>query len=269
MEGADKLITIKNETIHNIPTLHVVKAENDHTKQLPTVFFLHGYTSAKEHNLAIAYLLAEKGFRVILPDALHHGEREGDVRGKDRDVLFWNIVLQSIKEISLIKDNLQQRELIDNERIGVAGTSMGAITMYGTLSQYSWIHSAVSFMGTAYFQSFANAQIKMIEDSGHTLEEKMKQAMLSQLKAVDLSQNLEALNERPLLIWHGEQDQVVPFDYSKALYAQLYDQYDQTDRIQFIQEPNTSHKVTRHATLQGVDWFCTHLLNEKVKASVW
>ena len=29
-------------------------------KALPLVFFIHGFTSAKEHNLHFAYLLAEK-----------------------------------------------------------------------------------------------------------------------------------------------------------------------------------------------------------------
>lgn len=43
-------------------------------QELPLIIFIHGFQSAKEHNLHYAYLLAEKGC-VLLPDVIHHGER--------------------------------------------------------------------------------------------------------------------------------------------------------------------------------------------------
>ncbi len=69
------MIQIENQTVSGIPFLHIVKEENRH-RAVPLVIFIHGFRSAKEHNLHIAYLLAEKGFRAVLPEALHHGERE-------------------------------------------------------------------------------------------------------------------------------------------------------------------------------------------------
>jgi uncharacterized protein len=264
------LITVQNETFRNIPTLHVVKANLKKNNELPTVFFLHGYTSAKEHNLPIAYLLAEKGFRVILPDAIHHGEREGSIQGKKRDALFWNIVLQSIQEIKLLKEELKERSLLHKERIGISGTSMGAITSYGALSQYNWIDAAVAYMGTAYFQSFVNVQIQMLEDSGYPLDKDVVNKTLQKLQSVDLSQRFESLKERPLFIWHGEQDEVVPFDYSNSLYKDLQHYYKaQPENLKFLSEPKTAHKVSRAATLAGVNWFSEHLLTEQVKATVW
>ena len=46
------------------------------TKKYLLSIFLHGFTSAKEHNLHYAYNLAKKGIRVLLPDAHLHGVRE-------------------------------------------------------------------------------------------------------------------------------------------------------------------------------------------------
>ena len=68
------MIQIHKEIVKGVPLLHVVKAGHEE-KMLPLIFFIHGFTSAKEHNLHFAYLLAEKGFRVVLPDAILHGER--------------------------------------------------------------------------------------------------------------------------------------------------------------------------------------------------
>lgn len=58
------MIQIENQTVSGIPFLHIVKEENRH-RAVPLVIFIHGFTSAKEHNLHIAYLLAEKGFRAV------------------------------------------------------------------------------------------------------------------------------------------------------------------------------------------------------------
>ena len=98
------MIIVEKETMVEIPTLHVVEADLKDLSDIPTVFFLHGFTSAKEHNLHVAYLLAEQGIRVILPDALHHGEREDDVSNNEKKLAlsFWEIVLTSIGELILI-----------------------------------------------------------------------------------------------------------------------------------------------------------------------
>ena len=64
---------VTKEVWKQIPLLHIYKEEmNENT---PVVIFLHGFMSAKEHNLHYAYQLVEKGVRVILPDAYLHGER--------------------------------------------------------------------------------------------------------------------------------------------------------------------------------------------------
>src|SRR5699024_2988148 len=102
----------------------------------------HGFTSAKEHNLPFAYLLATKGYRVILPDSKHHGEREGNITVEKRELSFWNIVLQNINDLNTLKNALDEMDLILNNRIGIAGTSMGGITAASALTQYDWIQSS-------------------------------------------------------------------------------------------------------------------------------
>ncbi|WP_332689349.1 esterase [Halalkalibacter lacteus] len=259
------MITIKNETIAQVPTLHVVKEESRCEQVIPTIFFFHGFTSAKEHNLHVAYLLAEKGFRVILPDALHHGEREDALKGNKRELAFWEIILTSIKELDEMKQELEARELINGEKVGVIGTSMGAITMFGALTQYQWIQTAVSFMGTAYYETFANRLLEVVEQKELTIEQQMKETILRNIKPFDLSAQLDKLGGRPLLIWHGKEDKVVPYPFSENLYQALAANYeDAPENLQFLAEEKIGHKVSRRAVLTSVGWFEQHLLSNKV-----
>ncbi|NEU29715.1 esterase [bacterium LRH843] len=260
------MITIKNETIARVPTLHVVKAGTDHLK-VPTIFFLHGFTSAKEHNLHVAYLLAERGFRVLLPDALHHGERELTLIGSERNLSFWEVVLSSIKEIELIKDALLDLDIIDESRIGVIGTSMGAITMYGALATYSWIKTAVSLMGAAYYELLAKAQLSMLEKKGIQIDSHVIEGILEQIRPYDLSAQLDKLAGRPLLIWHGKEDRVVPYSFSEKLYNDIGSScdYEQND-LKILSEDKADHKVSRLAILKSVDWFENHLLSKRVSS---
>lgn len=53
------MIIVDKKIVANIPLLEVVQKELL-DQAVPTVFFFHGFTSAKEHNLHYAYLMAEK-----------------------------------------------------------------------------------------------------------------------------------------------------------------------------------------------------------------
>src|SRR5690625_5255775 len=121
------MIGIYKRKAENIPYLVIVNHDKE-LEALPTVIYSHGFTSAKEHNLPLAYLLAEKGFRVILPDSKYHGEREQAPSDLKRQLSFWDSVMQNVKELQIIKDKLDEEGLIMEQKIGLAGTSMGGIT---------------------------------------------------------------------------------------------------------------------------------------------
>lgn len=99
------MIIIEKERIGQIPVLHLGK-QTTFNQELPLIIFIHGFQSAKEHNLHYAYLLAEKGFRVLLPDVIHHGEREAGLSDSQMMPRFWEMVLQTIQDLSLLKDDL-------------------------------------------------------------------------------------------------------------------------------------------------------------------
>jgi uncharacterized protein len=255
------MVIIEKETVAQVPVLHVVK-EGKKEERLPLILFIHGFTSAKEHNLHFGYLLAEAGYRVILPDALYHGERGSSLSERELQLMFWHIVQQTITEVKLIKEEMEQRQWIDPDRIGLAGTSMGGIVTFGSLAVYPWIKAAVSLMGCPAYETFFDELIKTAKKMGITvpLTDEQLQWEKEKLMKYDLSKQPEKLAGRPLLIWHGQCDQVVPHSYTYEFYQRIKPLYQgKEENLKFISDDTAGHKVTREAFLETVTWFTKHV----------
>lgn len=256
------MIGVYKENIKDIPCLVVVDSQKLH-EPLPTLTYFHGFTSAKEHNLPMAYLLAEKDFRVILPDSAYHGERSEGITHGEMQLLFWDIVMQNVRELKDIYDTYQHAGLVSEDRFGVSGTSMGGITTAAALTQYQWIKTAAILMGTPNLTQYAKELVAQM--SKHTeipLAEEKINAIYEQLEQYDLSMNMKALHKRPLLFWHGKKDDVVPYVHSFDFYRNAAAIYENKESLQFISEENQSHKVSRNAILKTVQWFVRHLAQE-------
>jgi fermentation-respiration switch protein FrsA (DUF1100 family) len=256
-----ELILVEHNHIEQIPILHLAKKSNFDDK-LPFVIFAHGFTSAKETNLNYAYLLAEKGFRVVLPEAAYHGERSANLSTQQLSFRFWDIVLQSIDEMDIIRRAFLEKDMIDQNRIGLVGTSMGGIVTLGSLTRYHWISAAVSLMGMPYYEKFALYQIEQLKKNGIELplSNGRIEELIGKLKMVDLSQKPEKLEKRPLLFWHGKKDPIVPFSYTYDFYETIKPLYkDNPEKLIFITDENSGHKVSREGQLKTVEWFERYL----------
>lgn len=170
------MILIDHQTVSGIPFLHIVKEEN-RDRPAPLVFFIHGFTSAKEHNLHFAYLLAEKGFRAVLPEALYHGERAEQLSAEELAVHFWDIVLNEIEELDVLKKDFEARGLIEDGRIGLAGTSMGGITTFGAMAAYDWVKAGVSLMGSPNYTAFFSSRLTTFKSRTSTLTSQKNRSM--------------------------------------------------------------------------------------------
>ncbi|KAB7664710.1 alpha/beta fold hydrolase [Bacillus sp. B1-b2] len=261
------MIVIEKLYIGEIAALHIVNKDN-YDQKLPYIQFTHGFTSAKEHNLHFAYNLAEKGFRVVLPDCLYHGERDQQLSSMELNVHFWDIVIKTIDEIAEIKEYFDGKGLIDDNSIGLVGTSMGGIVTLGAMRKYPWIHAAVSLMGMPYYEKFAKYTIEEVQKRGYKLPLTQVEIdqLIGRLAQLDLSKVPEALETRPLMFWHGKKDEVVPYAYSRQFYEQIKPLYQEApEKLIYITEENAGHKVSRKAMLKTVEWFETHLEHGFVK----
>ncbi|WP_226644656.1 esterase [Mesobacillus subterraneus] len=255
------MILVEKKRIQHIPVLHIVK-QKQFSDRMPLIVFLHGFTSTKERNMHYAYLLAEKGFRVIMPEAKYHGTRGIGLTENELGFRFWEIVITSIEELSTIKTELVEEGLVDPARIGVAGTSMGGITTLGAMAKYEWIKAGVSLMGNPSYEQFALWQLNEIEKRNVKigLSQEQISSLLNQLKQYDLSQQPEKLNKRPLLFWHGKLDQVVPYQSAYHFYEQNRKSYEGTEGMfEFITDENAGHNVSNAGVEATANWFEKHI----------
>ncbi|RBW69525.1 esterase [Bacillus taeanensis] len=254
------MIVINKESIADVPVLHIA-LQKSFSKPLPLIIFQHGFTSIKERNLHYAYLLAEKGFRVILPEANYHGERSKEVTEEFRNRSFWNIVIQSIEEIGAIINEYQQKKLIQDDRIGVAGTSMGGMITFGALTKYPYIKVGVSLMGCPSFLELTKAQIDYMEkEKKMTFSKEDIKKTFELLKPYDLTLQKEKLHHRPLLFWHSTADKVVPYSYTYRFYENIKNMYiNPSENLKFITDEKAGHAVTQEGVEASAAWFYKHL----------
>ncbi|GEN45660.1 alpha/beta fold hydrolase [Alkalibacillus haloalkaliphilus] len=250
-------IVIDRQLIDDIPIL-MIHEQDKQAAPLPVVIYFHGFTSAKEQNLPTAYLLAEQGYRVILPEALHHGERRGNITNDEIQFAFWKIVQHNLVDLHKLMNWLTRGGLLEAGRLGVAGTSMGGITTAAALTQFEQVKVAGLMMGSAKLQYMAHYLLKGIEQQGIELPYTNEEitAQVDELGKIDLSQKIEVISGRPILIWHGEEDRVVPFDHAVEFYEQLARN---GENVKFVSEKGRDHKVSREGMIELTNWMKTYL----------
>ncbi len=249
------MVELYEEDVEGIQIIHAVPAGKYHEK-LPTVFFYHGFTSSKEIYSYFGYTLAKAGFRVILPDALMHGAR---AQPDERILLnnFWRILQTNVTELALLKETFVARGLADEKRLGVGGVSMGGMTTMAALVHYPWVKVAANLMGSGYFASLADHLFPSYgSDTGLSREDFEQQTEL--LLSLDISNKTSLIANKPLFVWHGEKDDVVPYIESLKLKHAL-ESYNQAANLTYISEPETKHKVSVLGSIQATDFFATHL----------
>ncbi|HLR60126.1 MAG TPA: prolyl oligopeptidase family serine peptidase [Pseudogracilibacillus sp.] len=252
------MITIENKEIANIKSL-IIEADKNKGKPLPTVIFYHGFQSAKENNLTLAFLLAKENYRIILPDALYHGERSENLTSDELSLAFWEIISANITELEEIKKELYNKSLILDNRIGVSGTSMGGVTSASLIKQYDWIKTGAILMGSPNLVDFGEELItEYNKTSKNEISVSEKEKVLNELKPFDLSKDIKAVNNRPLLFWHGVKDNVVPIEHSEKFVAKLKES-SYTSEVKMLKEAERGHHLSRYSILETVKWFVKHL----------
>ncbi|HCT95766.1 alpha/beta fold hydrolase [Vagococcus sp.] len=250
-------LSIKERHIAEIPILEVV-AETLLNEPLPLILYYHGWRNNKELVLTQARRLAREGFRVVLPDAMHHGERRVTEISSIPTFTFWSSIQYNLAEYHVLVRYYEERELILDERIGVGGYSMGGITTAALMSQHASIKVGTSIMGTPqpyryyrYMKDHINARVPY----GYPPE---MDHLLSWIPHYDLSLQPEKLANRPLLIWHGTDDDRIPyeqaFDFYKTIKTKSYG-----EQTVFLTGKNEGHLVTIPLMDEITTFFVEHL----------
>lgn len=242
-------LAIRKRKVGNIPILEVVD-ENMIYEPMPLIIYYHGWQTAKELVLTQGRKLAQKGFRVVLPDAANHGERKTE-RSPIPSLTFWNSIQSNLFEFSYIVDFFENLG-VTNGQIGVGGVSMGGMTTCGLLTKHPEITAAACIMGSPAMIKYRERIQYHASAAGFFLPNDYE-ALVSWINDYDLQSQIETLAARPLLFWHGTEDEKIPYEHVKA----FVDQFPKNN-IEFISE--TERHLVKGETMNLVtDFFEKHL----------
>lgn len=216
---------------------------------LPVVIFYHGFTSSKLVYSYFAVALAQAGFRVVMPDAPGHGSRfSGDETARLGQL--WQILRGSLGEFAGLRDALYQARLVDGERLAVAGASMGGMTALGIMARHPEVKCVASLMGSGYFTTLSQT---LFPPQAQDIE-----AVQATLADWDVTHALGHLADRPLLLWHGEADDVVPAAETLRLQQALVRQ-GLDSNLTCLWEAGVRHRITPTALDATTAFFRQHL----------
>lgn len=243
------MIEVKTAQLGDHEILHAFPAGMSE-QPLPVVIFYHGFTSSKLVYSYFAVALAQAGFRVVMPDAPEHGARfSGDEQARLGQL--WSILHGSLTEFAGLRDALYQAGLVADDRLAVAGASMGGMTALGIMARYPQVKCVASLMGSGYFTTLARTLFP-------PLGEQAFDDVLAPLARWEVTHQLARLADRPLLLWHGEADDVVPagetFRLQQALQREGLD-----SNLTCLWEAGVRHRITPTALEATVGFFEKHL----------
>lgn len=250
-------IKLYKKQIAHIPIIEVVPEQSEGI-ELPLVVYYHGWQTAKELGLTNARKIAQYNIRVILPDAMFHGERKIPMISTIPSFTFWSSIQHNLSEFDTIIRYYRERKLISNQKIGVAGFSMGGMTTAGLLTQHPEIKAAAILMGTPDYQHFIDTMQQELTKRQIDAPKDLPD-LLSWTKAYDLSKQPEVIDGRPIYFWHGTEDEKIPYYHTKAFFD-THKEAAYGNRMSFDTGLGDRH-LLRPPTMQETADFFHHYLN--------
>lgn len=244
------MITITHKKYDFLPFLELIREDNK-DKVLPLILFYHGWAWDGKV-LTQAYEIARKDFRVIIPEALFHGERE-DGPIESHQAQFWEVIKHSLTEFPKLVKYYSKLGLIQDDQVAVGGLSMGGITSCALFTIYPWIKAAICLEGTPAPLAFAHVMIDKFPGIGDIPTDYIQQ-QLDGIDKFDLSLDPAKIAGRDLHFWHGTADPIVPYD----LTAKFFDDVKGKTYAQNVTMSTTqgaSHKVPMDITRETVEKF--------------
>ena len=159
---------------------------------------------------------------------------------------FWPILTHNFVEFPALQEAIREQGWLAGDRLAVAGASMGGMTALGIMTHHPELKSVACLMGSGYFSTLSQTLFPSPSwEAG-------------QLAEWDVSQQLATLASRPLLLWHGDEDDVVPPGETFRL-QQALQQNALADNLTCIWQKGVRHRITPEALAATVAFFQRHL----------
>ena len=254
-----RFLNIEEEKIYIEDIAAMVYTPKNRDRDMETLIFYHGWSSNKETQRMRGLILAAAGYRVVVPDAINHGERDPLTDyGLEKAEEFWETVFKSIDEWETLIEGLVSKYGIDRNRVGIIGNSMGGITAGGIYKENQDIKALVVLNGSMAWEH-TNNSIKYkakLDMTDKLIDIEKKVAKIDPIK------NPESFINRPLLLLHGEADEVLSIDSIKKFYKSLAPKYQDKERLKLIAYPDINHTISTNMMEEAIIFFNKYLREE-------
>jgi uncharacterized protein len=245
----NSFVKVTKEIEGDIPYLRVTPKV--YTGLLPTIIYYHGWMSNKDILRFQAISIASFGFQVIVPDALHHGAR-GSLDYDNpvtMDKHIWEIIFKTIQESDLLISRVIKTHEADPTRIGVIGSSMGAITAGGIFVKHDNLKCLAGFNGAFTWKECLHKNILP-----------MTELYKKEIKLYDPILNKEKIKDKDILILHGLEDTSIPIEVQKRFIEEISPYFSKNvDKLQLIEFSNINHRITTSMVENLITWLIEKL----------
>ena len=232
----NEFVTEKRIEVGEIPCLQFYP-DNSRDK-LPTIIYYHGWSSNKEFQRFKANVLASYGYQVVVPDSIHHGERD-PIKHEEEGMLekyLLKTIVTSIEEAPVLINYVKEIEKTDKDRIGIIGTSMGGFISSGIFAQQQILKTLVVLNGACAWH-----KLEAFDQQEHTDE---YWNYRNELVKYNPAEHLDLFNERPVLLLHGDSDTSVPIEGQRYFYKKAVEHYEDKNRIELVEVPRMDHYIS-------------------------
>jgi dienelactone hydrolase len=247
--------TLRHRHISGIPALELFSEQTKGKR--PLVIMLHGLEATKDHVLPYGYRVAQEGFYTVFFDACEHGQRKTarfhDASAMLKKCHLYDIIFQTSHDIDVIIDAFADHPMVDINRIGLMGFSMGGMVVYDYLTRgrSSGVRAAVSVIATPKFVN----RIQKDMSGDPNLAKLYDQTAISNIAAHDPSHRLSELRDLPLLILNAIVDEHMPIEDVRSFYRQAKELYSCPDHIRLVEYEDIGHTITMEMMSEAGKWF--------------
>lgn len=246
--------------------LEVLTCFKNDTQVKPLLIFYHGYTQNKFSNMQIVFELAREGFYVVAPEVGGHGGRRSE------QLPMWALLEATVAEVERLIRACKALPLVDESRVGLGGVSFGAVVTYHYLI---WgkerVQAAAVLSGTPDLVGLLGQPLGFLTpDQGAGLAMFKPPSLAEKNKALAKAENYSALNhwqrlqEVPLLMLHGDQDEAVSLVGEAKLYELMKAEGLGPDLDYRVYE-GVPHEGNNSMKRDLVSWFKENLLLKHAK----
>lgn len=235
-------IILNNRKVEQIPVLEYYQEDIEY-KSL--VFVQHGYESTKEYGCDfLAVNLARQGYFVVAIDGYKHGERiaEPYITGTAQERLdeAFVVVKRTALDIIRLHHNAYFKRFPTFDVIGI---SLGGMVAYYLATRTRHVRTLIPVISTPDFLDMA---YYAVTGAGGNTDEYFTEEKLDFIHSINPMERIAKLHYQSMHLFVGTSDPVVPYQPSKAFFAQYHREGDT------YHEYDVDHNVPREMQLDIV-----------------